>query len=107
MYCGSWHRRLVSRIRSCAVKRGGGREKNKTQRTAKRYDDDGHGKDVGLRLLAACCCYYVGESASPQTNRYRTTTESGTGRKRSQLCVMYVYGAPLCAFNLLLRKKAL
>ena len=21
------------------------------QRTAKRYDDDGHGKDVGLRLL--------------------------------------------------------
>ena len=51
MYCGSWHRRLVSRIRSCAVKRGGGREKNKTQRTAKRYDDDGHGKDAGLILL--------------------------------------------------------
>ena len=66
--CGPWTRWLI-RIRSCADKLGNGWEKEKVQRTAKRYDDDGHGKDVGLRLLllaaGACCCYCGGENASP------------------------------------------
>ena len=53
--CDSWIRWLVSRNKSCADKLGGGWERDEVQRTAKRYDDDGHGKGVGLRrlLLAA------------------------------------------------------
>ena len=39
----------------------------KVQRTAKRYDDDGHGKDGGLRLLllAAVIMAAKKKSASP------------------------------------------
>ena len=48
---GSWIRWLVGRIRCCDDKLGGGWERDVVQRTAKRYDDYGHGKDVGLRLL--------------------------------------------------------
>ena len=41
----------LSGIRSCADKLGGGWERDKVQRTAKRYDDDGHGKGVRFRLF--------------------------------------------------------
>ena len=50
---GPWTRWLINRIRSCADKLGGGWERE-VQRTARAYDNDGHGKDVGLRLQ--CCC---------------------------------------------------
>ena len=50
--CDSLIRWLVNRSRSCADKLGGGWERDTVQRTTKRYDDDGHGRDVGLRL---CC----------------------------------------------------
>ena len=64
---GSWIRWLVSRTRSDADKLGGGGERDTVQRRAKRYDDDGDGKDVELRLplLAAV----IAEGALPsQTN---------------------------------------
>ena len=51
IYCDSWIRWLVSRIRSCADKLGGGWESDEVQRSANRYDDDGHGVYIRLRLL--------------------------------------------------------
>ena len=69
---GSWIRWLVSRIRSGADKLGDGWERDQVQRTAKRYDDDGHGKYFEVcwvETSAACCYYYDGESAPP-TNEH-------------------------------------
>ena len=63
--CGSWTRWLVTRIRCCAVKLGGGWERDEVQQTTKLYDDDSHGKDVWVETAVACCCYYGGDSASP------------------------------------------
>ena len=68
--CGSWIRWLVSRTRSCADKLEGGWERDKVQRTANRYDDDGHGYYVGLRLLLLVAVM-APRVFPPQTNRQR------------------------------------
>ena len=70
--CGSWIRWLASRIRSCADKLGCGWERDEVQRTAKRYDDDGHGEDVGLRLLLLAAVIMAARALPPQMNRRRT-----------------------------------
>ena len=91
---------LVSRvIRSCADQLGGGWERDKAQRTAKRYGDDGHGKYVRLRLLLLAAAVMAARALPAQTNRRRMPKERGTGRKHLQLCVVYRYGAPLYAFR--------
>ena len=80
--CGSWIRWLVSRIRSCADKLGGGRERDTVQRTAKRYDDDGDGKDVGLRLLQLAAAIMAARAASPTHKQTSNDKKKrGTGRK--------------------------
>ena len=66
--CGSWVRWLVDRTRSCADKLGGGRENNTVQRAAKRYDDDGDGKDMGLRLSLLAAVMMAARPLPPQTN---------------------------------------
>ena len=86
--CGSWIRWLVSRIRSCADKLGDGKEIDTVQRTAKRYDDDGDGKYVGLRLPLLAAMMMVAIALSPQTNRRQMATKTSEGRKYSQLCVV-------------------
>ena len=48
---GSWIRCLLRRISSCGDKLGAGGKRKPIQRTQKRYDDDGRGEDVGLRLV--------------------------------------------------------
>ena len=39
------------RITCCANKLGGGWEREKIQQAAKRHNNDGHGEDIGSRLL--------------------------------------------------------
>ena len=60
------------------------------QRTAKRYDDGGHGKYVELRqlLLRLAAVTVAATALPPQTNISRMTKEKGTGRNYSQLCVV-------------------
>ena len=50
------------------------------QRTAKLYDDDGHGEHVGLRLLLLVAVSMTARALSPQTNRRRMTKKRGAGR---------------------------
>ena len=38
----------------------------KVQRTAKRYDDDGRGKDVGLRLLLLAAVIVAARALPPE-----------------------------------------
>ena len=83
--CRSWIRWLISRTRSCDDKLGGGRERDKVQRTA--IDDDGDGKDVGLRLPLLAAVMMAARALPPQTDRRRMTKKRGPGRKRSQLWV--------------------
>ena len=90
------------KIRSCADKLEGGREIDTVQRTAKLYDDGGHGNDVGLRLLLLATVLMDARVLPPQTSRRRMTKKRGAGRQYSQLSIVYRYGAPWCAFNLLL-----
>ena len=71
--CGSGIQRLIRRIRDCAEKLGGGWERDKAERTAKLYDDDGHGIDVGLRLLPLAAVIMAARVLPPQTNRRRMT----------------------------------
>ena len=85
---GSWIRWLVSRIRSCADKLGDGKEIDTVQRTAKRYDDDGDGKYVGLRLLLLADVMMAARALPPRTSRHRMTKQRGAGQKYSQLCVV-------------------
>ena len=47
-------------------------ERDEVQRTAKRYDDDGHGEDVGLRLLLLAAVIMAARALPPQMNRRRT-----------------------------------
>ena len=76
-------------IRSCADKLGGGRERDTVQRTAKRYDDDGDGKDVGLRRpVLAAAVMMAARAFPPQTNRHQMAKKKGAGRKYSQLFVV-------------------
>ena len=76
---GLWIRWLVSKIRSCADELGCGWERNKVQRTAKRYDDDGHGEDVGLRLLLLAAVIMAVRALPPQMNRRRMAEEKRHG----------------------------
>ena len=66
--CGPWIRWLVSRIKSCADKVGGGWERGQIQRTAKRYDDDCDGKNVGLRLLLLAAVVMTASPTNEQTS---------------------------------------
>ena len=75
-------------IRSCADKLGSGRERDTVQRTAKRYDDDGDGKYVGLRLLLLADVMMAARALPPRTSRHRMTKQRGAGQKYSQLCVV-------------------
>ena len=68
---------LVSRIRSCADKLGGGWELNITRRTAKRDEDDGRGKDAGLRLLLLAAVIMAARALSSQTNRQTSNDRKG------------------------------
>ena len=63
-------------------------ESHEAQRAAKRYDDDGHGKDVGLRTAAACRCHYGGESASPTNEQTSNDKEKRLGKnaRSSESC---------------------
>ena len=78
-YCSLLLRWLVSGITSCADKRGGGWEREKIQRTGKRHDD-GHGKDVGPRLLLLVALVMAARAPPPQANRHRNK-KRGTGAK--------------------------
>ena len=78
--CDSWIRWLVSRIKSCADRLGGGWERDEVQRTAKCYDDDGHGKGVGLRPLLLAAVTMAARALPPQTNR-QTSNEKRHGAK--------------------------
>ena len=61
----------------------------KVQRTAKRYDDDGDGKDVGLRRpVLAAAVMMAARAFPPQTNRHQMAKKKGAGRKYSQLFVV-------------------
>ena len=86
--CGSWIQWLVSRIRSCTDKLGGGRERDKVQRTAKRYDDGCDGKDVGLRLPLLVAVIMAARALPSQTDRRLNTKKRSAGPKYSQLCVV-------------------
>ena len=99
--CGSCIRWLVSRTSSCADKLGGDWGRDEVQRTTKRYDDDGHVKDVWLRLLLLAAVVVAARALPPQTNRRRMSIEKRHWAKHSQLSVEQGYGARLCAFNLL------
>ena len=94
--CGSWFRWLVSRIRSCADKLGGGWEWDEVQRTAKLYEDDGHGNDVGLRRLLPAAVIMAARALLPQTSRRWMTNKRGARRNYSQPWVVsrYCYGIP-------------
>ena len=105
VYCGSWIRWLVSRIRNCVDKLGGDWEGGQVQRTAKRYDDDGDVKDVELSLLLLAAVITAARVLPPQTNRCRRTMKRGTGRQHSQLCFVYGYRGRLCAFKPLIHTK--
>ena len=85
-------------IRSCADKLGSGRERDTVQRTANRYDDDGDGTHVGLRLPPLAAVMMAARALPPQTDRRRTTTKKrGAGRKYS--CVVQGCGALDCVLS--------
>ena len=54
--------------RSCANKFGGGWEREKVQRAAKRYDDDDHNKVIRLRLLLIAAVNMAAKALPPPTN---------------------------------------
>ena len=71
--CSCWIRWLLGRVRSlCANKLGGGQEREKTQRAAKRFDDDVHREFNGLRLLLLAAVIMAATSLPAQTNRCQT-----------------------------------
>ena len=59
--------------RSCANKLGGVWERDKVQRVAKHYDDDGHSKVIGLRLLPLAAVIMAAKALPPQTNIHKMT----------------------------------
>ena len=69
--CSSWIWLLIASInysRRCANKVGRGWEREKVQRAAKRYDDDGHNRVVGLRLLLLVADIMTAKALPSQTN---------------------------------------
>ena len=81
--CGSCIRWLVSRIRSCVDKLGGGWERDQVQRTAKRYDDEGRGIGAGLRLLLHAAVIVGAKMLPPQTNRQTSNDKKRRGAVRN------------------------
>ena len=90
----------VSRTRSCTDKLGSSWEREKAHRAAKRYDDDGHGSNVGNGTAAACCCYYGDDPPPPPTNDQ--TSNDKEKRRGAKLLTALVHvkpdghGAPRC-----------
>ena len=77
---GVWWIRLLIETnnysRSCAKKLGGGWERDKAQRAAKRYDDDRHSKYMSLRLLLLYAVVVEAKALPLQTNlRYMTKSQ--------------------------------
>ena len=74
-YCG--------RIRCCADMIGGSLERDRAQRTAKRYDDDGDGQDDKLRLmlLLDAVIEAARRTPPPQTNKRPIPKTRRTGRE--------------------------
>ena len=83
---------------AAAVGGGGGRYKlrqqvgrwleNETvQRAAKRYDDDGHGKDIGSRLLLLAAAIMAARALPPQINKRRMANVArGENTRSSASC---------------------
>lgn len=76
-------------------------EREKIQRLAKRYDDDGNGKDLGLRLLLLAAVTYYGGEAPPPTNEQRSNGQDKTHGAKTIAALRRVrklggYGAPWC-----------
>ena len=72
---------MVSRIRSCADRLGGGWERNELPRTANRHDG-GHGDGVGLRLLVHAAVILTAKSLPPQPDtRPMARKEAHRGEK--------------------------
>ena len=95
--CRWWILLLIGRTnysRSCSDKLGGGWGRDKVQRATKRYDDDGHSRDVGLRLLLLAAVVVATKALSTQTNVRQMTQRQllsrvGSGRRYSLLCVVW------------------
>ena len=64
---GGWS----EQIKPAPTKLGGGweREKEKVQRAAKRYDNDGHSNCTGVRPLLLGAVVMAAKALLPQTNR--------------------------------------
>ena len=74
--------------RSCANKLGGGWEREKVQRAAKRYDEgDGHSKVIGLRLLLLAAVIMAAKSAPPTNEHMSNDKET----------IVYVRGDYACS----------
>ena len=94
----SWIRWLVSRIRSYTDKLGGGWERDELQRTAKRHDDDGDDKDVGLRILLLAAVIMAERALPPQNNRLQMTKKRNKYREKNLAALRRVIG-PLLSNN--------
>ena len=79
--CDSWMRYPASRIRTCTDKLGGSWERDKAHRRAKLYDDDGHGKEVGLRLLLLAIVVMAARAVPPTNEHTSNDKEKSHGAK--------------------------
>ena len=66
---------------SCANKLGGGWEREKAQRAAKRYDEDGQDKDIGARLLLLAAAIIAARALPPQNEHVSNDKEKGHEEK--------------------------
>ena len=62
----------------CAIKRGGRWDRAKVQQAAEHYDDDGHGKDIGSRLLMLAAVT-AARALPPHTKICRVTQKRARG----------------------------
>ena len=72
---------MVSRIISRANKLGGGWERDQVQRAAKRYDDDGHGKYIGSRLLLLAAVIMAARAPPPTKEQTSNHKDKRRGAK--------------------------
>ena len=81
---------------------GRGWEREKVQRAAKPYDDDGHSKVITLRLLLLAAVIMVTKALPPQTNIRRMTRRLLSCRYGAKMLVALRrvepdgHGAPWC-----------